>query len=74
MRTGILTLVAGTLLVASAASAQPYVYAANADSDDVTVINAATNTVATTIDVGDEPRNPAAVSYTHLTLPTKRIV
>ena len=41
------------------ANAVPFVYAANADSDDVTVIDAATNTVATTINVGDEPRNPA---------------
>jgi YVTN family beta-propeller protein len=39
--------------------AAPFVYAANADSDDVTVIDAATNTVATTIDVENEPRNPA---------------
>ncbi len=39
--------------------AVPFVYAANADSDDVTVIDAATNLVVTTITVGDEPRNPA---------------
>jgi YVTN family beta-propeller protein len=52
-----------TLLVAwgwcGSAVAQPFVYVANADSDDVTVIDASTNTVATTIGVGDEPRNPA---------------
>jgi YVTN family beta-propeller protein len=40
-------------------AAQPFVYVANADSDDVTVIDAANNSVATTITVGNEPRNPA---------------
>ncbi len=41
------------------AEAAPFVYVANADSDNVTVIDAATNSVATTITVGNEPRNPA---------------
>jgi len=39
--------------------AVPFVYVANADSNNVTVIDAATDTVATTIAVGSEPRNPA---------------
>lgn len=47
------------ILSSGAALAQPYVYTADADSDSVTVIDAATNTVVTTVMVGDEPRNPA---------------
>ncbi|MCK6553504.1 hypothetical protein L6Q96_02790 [Candidatus Binatia bacterium] len=49
----------GLVSFASAAQAGPFVYAANADSNDVTVIDAATNLVATTVNVGNEPRNPA---------------
>jgi YVTN family beta-propeller protein len=41
------------------AAAEPFVYAANASSGEVTVIDAATNTVETTLTVSDEPRNPA---------------
>lgn len=52
---GILSLV----MTSGTALAAPFVYTANADSDDVTVIDAATNMVVTTITVGDEPRNPA---------------
>jgi YVTN family beta-propeller protein len=48
------------MVSARVAAALPFVYAANADSDDVTVIDAATNLVVTTISVGNEPRNPAA--------------
>jgi YVTN family beta-propeller protein len=47
------------LVVAGSAAAQPFVYTANASDSSVTVIDAATNTVATTIMVGSEPRNPA---------------
>ncbi len=46
------------VLLPRLAGAAPFVYVANADSDDVTVIDAATNTVVTTIGVGEEPRNP----------------
>jgi YVTN family beta-propeller protein len=56
-RTSLMVL-GGLLLCARVAAAQPFVYVANADSDDVTVINAASNTVATTLTVGNEPRNP----------------
>jgi YVTN family beta-propeller protein len=54
-------ILAGVLLsfVSDSVWGQPFVYVANADSDDVTVIDAATNTVVTTIPVGNEPRNPA---------------
>lgn len=41
------------------AAAAPFVYVANADGNSITVIDAATNTVATTVPVGSEPRNPA---------------
>lgn len=54
-----LTFGLGVMLLASSAQAGPFVYAANADSNDVTVIDAATNLVATTVNVGSEPRNPA---------------
>lgn len=55
----VLLLVALLVALATRAHAVPFVYAANADSNDVTVIDAATNMVVTTIDVGSEPRNPA---------------
>ena len=57
-----IALLIGVLAVATTAGpamAAPFVYAANADSNDVTVIDAATNTVVTTLTVGSEPRNPA---------------
>jgi YVTN family beta-propeller protein len=37
------------------ASAAPFAYVANADSDDVSVIDIATNAVVATVPVGDEP-------------------
>ncbi len=46
------------VLLPRLAGAAPFVYVANADSDDVTVIDAATSAVVTTIGVGEEPRNP----------------
>ena len=55
----VLLLVALLVALATRAHAVPFVYAANADSNDVTVIDAATNMVVITIDVGSEPRNPA---------------
>ena len=54
----------------SEASAELRVFVTNERSDDVTVIQADTGTVLKTIAVGKRPRGVAAVSYTHLTLPT----
>lgn len=59
MRRIVLTVAVLGALGAGPASAVPFVYTADADSDSVTVIDAATNTVVETIMVGDEPRNPA---------------
>jgi YVTN family beta-propeller protein len=58
-KVGFLIALVASIAVVSRVHAQPYVYTANADSDNVTVIDAATNTVVTTIAVGSEPRNPA---------------
>lgn len=52
-----LVVVVACVLLPRAGAAAPFVYVANADSDNVTVIYAATDTVATTIPVGNEPRS-----------------
>lgn len=49
------------LLQAGALVAQPYVYVANLGSDDVSVLDAAANALATTLPAGDDP-NGVAVS------------
>jgi len=52
-------LVATVLAVPRMLLAAPFVYVANAGSANVTVVDAATNTVAATVAVGNNPRNPA---------------
>lgn len=59
MRMKLVNFVGVLVLSASAAHAEPFVYVSNSDADTVSVIDAATNTVVTTITVGDEPRNLA---------------
>lgn len=59
MRMKLVNVVGVLVLSASAAHAEPFVYVSNSDADTVSVIDAATNTVVTTITVGDEPRNLA---------------
>jgi YVTN family beta-propeller protein len=55
-----IALLAGLLVCAARPLfAAPFVYVSNSDDDTVTVIDAATNTVVATINVGDEPRNLA---------------
>ncbi|MBI4517473.1 MAG: YncE family protein [Deltaproteobacteria bacterium] len=58
MRRYVPWLVAVGLIIPRLAQGIPYVYVANADSDDVTVIDAATNAVVT-VAADIEPRNPA---------------
>ena len=54
-----MVLAAWAVLGGTIASAQPFAYVANYDSDNVSVIDTATNTVVDTVGVGDEPRGIA---------------
>lgn len=57
---GVLGVLAATALQASPVAAQPYAYVANLGSDTVSVVDVATQTVATTVPVGSNPDGVAA--------------
>ena len=64
-RTGVRTATIA-LLVPLAAAAQPSVYVANLGSDDVSVIDAATNQVVATLPAGDDPDDQETDRTRHL--------
>ena len=62
------------LMVVSIAGAAPFAYITNNASNNVSVIDTATNTVTATVNVGTTPYGVAAVSYTHLDVYKRQVI